>query len=296
VNLTKAAGTWLAERANSERAAGGVCAVVPRALAMIEDEDVARFLTRLVLGEVEKVNLARVAGEALEVVTASDQYPALVDDALSAIERLVVDNRMLILEKFGEASKYTPEFVDRYIVDKFVAGIIRLLHDVAADPQHELRVRLDVATRDLVDRLKTSPEMAERGAAFKRHVIEHLRTKPYYAAIWADVKARILADVGAEHSRLRDAIASVLVSLGAGLTKDEAMQAKLNDALLGALEALMVTHGHQISLLITDVVRSWDAREVAAKVELEIGKDLQFIRLNGTLVGGCVGVLLHALV
>jgi uncharacterized membrane-anchored protein YjiN (DUF445 family) len=86
-----------------------------------------------------------------------------------------------------------------------------------------------------------------------------------------------------------------LQSLGAGLEKDEAMQRKLNEWVLGALETLMLAHRHQISLLITDVVKSWDARDVSEKIELEIGKDLQFIRLNGTLVGGCVGVLLHVL-
>jgi uncharacterized membrane-anchored protein YjiN (DUF445 family) len=294
VNIAKVAGEWLADRTNGERAAAGICSIVPRIFAMIEDDDVARFLTRTVLGEIEKINLARVAGEALELVTSNEQYPALVDDALKALERLVTSNRALILDKFGEASKYTPEFVDRYIVDKFVAGIVHLLHEVAADPGHELRERLAATTRDLIEHLKTSPEMAERGAAFRRQIVEHLRTKPYYAAIWADVKRRILDDVASEPSRLKEAIASMLVALGGGLASDSAMQRKLNDGMLGALETLMLAHRHQISLIIADVVRSWDASEVSRKVELEIGKDLQFIRLNGTLVGGCVGVLLYA--
>jgi uncharacterized membrane-anchored protein YjiN (DUF445 family) len=123
--------------------------------------------------------------------------------------------------------------------------------------------------------------------------VEHLRTKPYYAAIWHDIKNRILVDVSSDHSRLRKTGASLLNALGAGLAKDDSMQRKLNEWLLGALETLMLAHRHQISLLIIDVVKSWDAHDVSEKIELEIGKDLQFIRLNGTLVGGCVGVLLH---
>ena len=83
--------------------------------------------------------------------------------------------------------------------------------------------------------------------------------------------------------------------MGSGLAKDEVMHHKLNEWLLGAMQTLMLAHRHQISLLITDVVKSWDARDVSEKIELEIGKDLQFIRVNGTLVGGCVGVLLHLL-
>ena len=295
VNIAKAAGTWLAEPANSDRAADGICAMVPRVLTMIDDDDVARFLTRTLLGELEKVNLSPVAGEVLELVTSGEQYQALFDDALKGIERLITGNQVLILEKFGEASKYTPGFVDQYIVDRFVAGIVRLLQEVIAAPEHPLRMQFADSTRRLIEKLKTSAEMYERGAAIKRQIIEHLRTKPYYAALWNDIKNRILADVASDQSRLRETASSLLNAMGSGLAKDEVMNHKLNEWLLGAMQRLMLAHRHQISLLITDVVKSWDARDVSEKIELEIGKDLQFIRLNGTLVGGCVGVLLHLL-
>jgi uncharacterized membrane-anchored protein YjiN (DUF445 family) len=295
VNVAKVGATWLAEPANSDRAAGGMCAIVPRLLTMIQDEDVARFLTRALLRELEKVNLSLIAGEVLELVTSGEQYQALLDDVLKAIERLITSNEALILEKFGEASKYTPEFVDHYIVDRFVAGIVHLLREVIVDPRHPLRAQLTESTIRLIDNLKTSPEMYDRGAAIKGQIIEHLRTKPYYASIWNEIKKRILADVASDQSRLRKTASSLLNALGSGLAKDEPMQHKLNEWLLGATETLMLAHRHQISLLITDVVKSWDARDVSEKIELEIGKDLQFIRLNGTLVGGCVGVLLHLL-
>ena len=295
VNIAKVGGTWLATPTNSDRVAGGICAMVPRLLTMIQDEDVARFLSRTLLGELEKVNLSLVAGEVLELVTSGEQYRALLDDALKAIERLITSNQALILEKFGEASKYTPEFVDRYIVDRFVAGVAHLLQEVIADPRHPLRAQFTESTGRLIEKLKTSSEMYARGAAIKRQIIEHLRTKPYYTSLWNDLKMRILADVASDHSRLRETATSLLNALGSGLAKDEVMQRKLNGWLLGAAETLMLAHRHQISLLIIDVVKSWDARDVSDKIELEIGKDLQFIRLNGTLVGGCVGVLLHLL-
>ena len=293
VNIARACGTWLADPANGDRAARGICAMVPRVLTMIQDEDVARFLSRTLLGELEKVNLAPVVGEALELVTSAEQYQALFDDTLKGIERLITDNQTLILEKFGEASKYTPQFIDQYIVDRFVTGIIRLLQDVIADPQHPMRLQFAASTRSLIEELKTSPDMQERVAAIKRQIVVHLRTKPYYAALWNNIKNRILADVASGQSRLRETAASLMNAIGTGLEKDEAMQHKLNEWLVVALEKLMLAHRHQISLLITEVVKSWDARDVSEKIELEIGKDLQFIRINGTLVGGCVGVLLN---
>ena len=293
VNIAEASATWLAVPANSDRAAGGICAMVPRLLTMIQDEDVSRFITRTLLGELEKLNLSRVAGEVLELVTSGEQYQALFDDALKGIERLITSNQALILNKFSEASKYTPEFIDQYIVDRFVAGIARLLQEVVADPVHPLRIQFVDSTRKLIEKLKTSPEMYDRSVAIKRQIIDHLRTKPYYATLWNEIKTRILADVASDRSRLRETVSSLLNALGSGLAKDEVMQQKLNEWSLGALQTLMLAHRHQISLLITDVVKSWDAQDVSEKIELEIGKDLQFIRLNGTLVGGCVGVLLH---
>ena len=295
VNLARVAGTWLAEPANSDRAAGRLCALLPRVLAMMQDEEVARFLVRTVLAELEKVDFASLAGEVLEVVTSGEQYYVIVDDALRAIERLLTANQAVILEKFGETSKYTPRFVDQYIVDRFVAGVVSLMQEVSADPQHPLRAQWVESTRRFIHRLKTSPEMQERGVAIRHQLIAHLRTKPYYAALWQDIKNRILADVAAQPSRLLQASSSMLQTLGSGLEQDEVMQHKLNEWLLGALQALMLAHRHQISLLITDVVKSWNARDVSEKIELEIGKDLQFIRINGTVVGGCVGVLLHLL-
>jgi uncharacterized membrane-anchored protein YjiN (DUF445 family) len=295
VNLARVGAQWLATPANSERAASSVCAMVPRFLAMVDDEDVARFLARTLLSELDKLNLSRVAGEVLAIVTSGDEYQALLGDALKGMERLIVANQPLILAKFGEASKYTPEFLDTYIVNRFVEGIVRLLHDVAADPQHAIRRRFAEGTRDLIEKLETSPEYFTRGAAFKQQIIKHLETKPYYRALWNAVRQRILDDIASENPRLRQVIASLLLALGEGLARDRAMQQKLNRWLLGALETLMLAHRHQISLLITDVVTSWDADDVSAKIELEIGKDLQFIRVNGTLVGGCVGIALHAL-
>ena len=235
VNIAKAGGTWLAEPANSDRAAGGLCALVPRVLTMVQDEDVARFLTRTLLGELEKVNLSPFAGEVLELVTSGEQYPALFDDAIKGLERVLTANQALILEKFGEASKYTPAFVDQYIVDRFVTGIVHLLQEIIANPQHPLRMQFADSTHKFIQQLKTSPEMYARGAAIKRQIIEHLRTKPYYAALWKDIKNRILADIASDQSRLRETASSLLNAMGSGLATDEMMQYKLNEWLLAAL-------------------------------------------------------------
>ena len=124
--------------------------------------------------------------------------------------------------------------------------------------------------------------------------IEHLRRERYYRLLWDDIRARIEADLDANPSLLRDDVARALMFVGQQLLEDSAVRQKLNGWWLEAVRQIVSRHGHRIAGLITEVVRSWDAEQVGRMIELEIGKDLQYIRINGTLVGGTVGLGLHA--
>jgi uncharacterized membrane-anchored protein YjiN (DUF445 family) len=201
----------------------------------------------------------------------------------------------LIRAKFSEASRYTPGLLDSYIVEKFLAGVIALLQETAENPHHDLRLQFDQATQQLIQDLKTSAEYQQKGQALLLDLIEHVRRKSYYRLLWDDIRSQVEADLRREHSLLREHIASALVLLGKGLLAEPAVQRKLNAWWLNAVHQMVLRYRHQISGLITEVVKSWDAEEVSRKLELEIGKDLQYIRINGTLVGGTVGVALHAL-
>ena len=130
--------------------------------------------------------------------------------------------------------------------------------------------------------------------ALKRDLLAHLQEQAVYRELWSALESRLRADLESEDSALREQATRVLIGVGEGLLLDAALRDKLNGWLIRTIEDVMLRHGHQISLLIAEVVREWDAGEVAQKIESEIGKDLQFIRINGTIVGGLVGVLIHA--
>ncbi len=295
-NLTLAAADWLADRSNVDKVAAGVCSLIPAALNTLGDQDFRRFVDRAVAPQLRKLNVARIAGDILTVLTAGGRHQALLDRALHAGEGWLIANQEMIKAKFGMASKFTPGLLDTYIVNKFVAGIVALLHEVASDSDHPIRRQFDAYTQEFIHQLKTSADYREQAEVLKREFLTHLEREDYYGRVWGDIKQRILADLADDDSLLRAHIAEALAGLASGLRADYPLQARLNAWLLQATEALLLRHAHQVSRLITEVVKGWDARDVGRKMELEIGKDLQYIRISGTLVGGTVGLLLHAII
>lgn len=286
---------WLSQRANSEIAAQRACSAIPPLLSALADDDMLRLIDRSVTPQLERVDAARVAARTLALFTAEGRHQQLLDAVLPVIARWLTVNREMVLAKFGEMSRYTPQFVDRYIVDRLIAGVIDVLQQVARDPNHELRGRFDTACAKFIDDLKHSPQYRERAEALKQDVLNHLKAREYYRSLWRAGRQQVLQDLAAESSVIRLQLTEVLMAFGSSLSQDEPLQSKVDDWIERAVETLAVRNRHEISLLIEDIVRGWNARDMADKAELEIGRDLQYIRINGMLVGGLVGLVLHAL-
>jgi uncharacterized membrane-anchored protein YjiN (DUF445 family) len=293
-NVAEAIASWLVEARNNRAMAQAVSDLIPGVLRAGSDEDLRRLLDRTLTPMLLRLDVAGLAAHLLALLRRGDRHQALLNQVLETMEGWLSANQGLIKAKFSEASRYTPAVFDEYIVSKFVDGIVVLLREVAGDPQHELRARFDVATNQLIHDLKTSPAYRRYGRALMRDVVVHVRNEDYYRVLWGDIRARVESDLRAERSVLREHVAGALDLLGKEILADPAVQQKLNAWWLDIVRALVLRFRHEVSALITEVVKSWDADEVSRKLELEIGRDLQFIRINGTVVGGAVGVLLHA--
>ncbi len=293
-NTAAAVANWLARPENSRIIANSVAKSVPALLGSFNDKQVARLFERTVVPQLRTLDVSRLAGNVLTILTEGGRHQPLLNHGLRALERWLVANSDMVKAKFGEASRYTPALLDRYIVNKFVEGIIALLHEVVAHPHHELRQQFDAAIQDMIGKLQTSDDYRRVGKVWMRDCIRYLRREDYYRILWERVRARLSADIGSERSLSRDTIAGTLASLGKSVSEDPAIQRKLNAWWLDLVRTVMLRYGRHISALITEVVQGWNADEVSRKIEAEIGPDLQYIRINGTFVGGAVGVLLHA--
>jgi len=295
-NVAQGVARWLADPRNSRRVAQAACDLIPGMLAAGSDEDLQRLVDRSLRPMLLKLDVSAIAGHVLGLLTRGGRQHAVLNQLMQALEAWLEANRGLITAKFGEASRYTPPMLDAYIVGRFVEGIVALLHEVAADPEHVLRQRFDTATLALIEDLKTSPDYRRRGRALLRQLAAHVKREGLYRLVWDDLRGRIEADLGAEDSVLRAHVAGALERLGQEVLDDPAVQQKLNAWWLETVRELVLRFRHEVSALIEEVVRRWDADDISRKVEQEIGRDLQFIRINGTVVGASVGLILHAVV
>lgn len=293
-NAAQAFARWLVQPEHSR----GITDVIADSLAGLLDDlseaDLAWCFDHIVAPRLRTLDLARVAGDALDLLTQGDRHRPLLDHGLVALEKWLTCNADLIRAKFSEASKYTPAPLDAYIVRKFIEGMLALLHEVAASPDHALRRQFDEALQTLIVQLRTSTMHRRLGKSLLRDCVRHFRRAGQHRALLGWLRTRIVDDLGSERSAVRDTLAHALVSLGTRIGREPSIQRKLNAWWLALAHDLVVRYRHLLSALITEVVKSWNAEEVSRKIEVQIGRDLQYVRINGTLVGGAVGVLIHA--
>jgi uncharacterized membrane-anchored protein YjiN (DUF445 family) len=294
-NTAEAITRWLDEPATQRMLSQLAIDLIPAALSAIEERDADRFLKASLTPRLKKLDPSRLAGEVLATLAANNRHQEFFDHTLQALKRWLVANEGLVRAKFSQASAYTPGFFDKYLADKIIAGTLALLQEVAASPQHALREQFDQMTIGLIEQLETSEELQSRAQAILHEALDHLAHSDQLLDAWRKAKQHILAAIETQSAEAQKSLEGSVSALNEGILKKPALQDKLNPWLIEALEGLIARHRNQLSALIGAVVTSWDPIDVSRKIELEIGRDLQFIRINGTLAGGCAGLVLHTL-
>lgn len=295
-NIAGRVSEWLADPDNSSMVADKIVGAIPDVLTALNDDDVNHFIEVNITSRLRAVEVAPLAGNILQTLTANNKHQALFDAALRLAAGLLERNRELIRHKIREESPwYVPGFVDTKIYEKIISRAEQTLADVNADPEHELRRQFHRATHEFIENLRTSVEYRERGEQLKEDLLNHPIVQQYFSRVWSDVKNKLLSDVARPDSAIREHIRRAVAGFGESLSRDEAMRDKINGWIRDAAISVLSTRRTEIAALISDTVRRWDAETVTRKMELQVGKDLQYIRINGTIVGGLVGLLIYTL-
>ena len=294
IGISRRIGEWLKQPENAQKISTHASKALAGTVQVLRDEDVQDVLDRSVIARIRATRVAPVVGNALSLITSSNRHQELLDEALKLLDRVVDQNDEVIRERIRKESPWwLPGSVDDKIHDKIVTSIENLLHAVSSDPNHPLRARFDAAVDRFVERLKTSPEVIAKGEELKEELLAHPSVRQFSASVWTDAKAAIVKYGEQPSNEDAGPVARGVVSLGETMLEDPELLAKIDGWLLDATLYVVEQYRTEVGQFIADTVRGWDPEDTSRKIELAVGRDLQFIRINGTIMGALVGLLLY---
>jgi uncharacterized membrane-anchored protein YjiN (DUF445 family) len=295
IDFAGAAAGWLGEPRNSRAVAAEAVAMVPMLLRMIEDDDVGRFMQQVMAHSTRQTRFGPMAAEVLAILVAGNRHQVLFDRMIELAADALERNKPFIRQKVHERSpRWMPKAFDERFFERLVDGVQTTL-DEMRDENSEWRDNFRAMIDELIENLKVSPEYEEKVAHAIGQGLGHPLLRNYLNQVWQELRARLLADAMSPDSALVARLDSALHSFSTTLNGDPAVRDKLNEWARNFAAEAISGRRHAIADLVKRVIRKWDAETVSHKLELHVGRDLQYIRINGTLVGGCVGVVLHAL-
>lgn len=293
---------WLASPAHARTLGDHAVTVVRYGLGALDDTRVRDFFGRAVTAGLAQIDLSRLLGQALDALTAGGRHQALLDDVLKQVAELIEGEELQgrITEAIAREVK-TLRYVGldqvaaRAATRKIVAAVAHTLGELAAEPSHPLRQRFDAFVDDFVLRLKHDPEFQARGEQLRAELQAHPALAQYTQGLWDELLAWLHDDLAREDSSIRQRVVTMAGSLGARLQRDESIRRWFNEQIEAAAPAAIERYREDIRRYIVERVGEWNADEMTAELERNIGRDLQFIRINGTLVGGMVGLAIYSL-
>ena len=287
-------GGWLTQEANAERVTAELGTVVRGVVAVLRDEDVQAVMEQAVVRRVVAVPWGPPLGRVLAGVFADGTHHKLVDLMCDRAYEWVKANHTAVLRVVSDrAPTWSPKFVDSMVADKVYGEVLAFAWAVKTDINHPMRLAVDKFLAEFAEDLQHDEATMQRAEVIKEQVLDHPAVQNVIGSAWATAKAMLLDAAEDPSSELRKRVREGLMSLGRRLTGDDALRDKVDSWVEGAAAYVVTNYRDEITTLITDTVQRWDAEETSRKIELQVGRDLQFIRINGTVVGALAGLLIY---
>ncbi len=289
-------GDWLSEPANAKRAGVAVSDAVRGAIEIIDDAQVQQAIERIIENKIRSTEVSPVVGKTIDLAIEGGHHERLLDAIFSGLQGFLDDNRITFRNRLEEESPWwVPNTIDDRIFAKIYDGVTRFLIDVGGDPAHEVRKSIEVRVEAFASRLRNDPEMIAKGEHLKEELLAHPDFRAWMESLWHEAKQGLIDAASRPESELNERIAASLRALGVRLRDEPALQLKLDRWVAGALGYVVENYRTEVSKLIESTVARWDGESTSRKMELQVGRDLQFIRINGTIVGGLAGVIIHTI-
>jgi uncharacterized membrane-anchored protein YjiN (DUF445 family) len=287
-------GAFLAAPGRAERLSGDAANALTALTDLLRDEDLEPAVAGIVERKLHATPAAPVLARVLELVVDGDRHQEVLSAALRLLSRFLHENRVVFRAQLGDASPaWVPDWVDDRVFDRAFAGIQRFLDEVGDDPRHELRRSYDDRLRAYVHALRTDPETAAKVEALKKDLLEHPAVRTWSGSLWSNAKTAVLTAAADPESELRGRV-TVLILDGARLLQEDPTVRELVQRHTRRVGGYLVERfSGDLADLVSSTVARWDTEETSKRIELQVGRDLQWIRVNGTVVGGLAGLVIY---
>ncbi len=285
---------WLADPVHAGEVAGRVADALATGSQLLRDDDVHQVLVGLGRQRLEQVALSPLVGRVLREVTRDNRHDPLVDAALTAASRYLAVHGADLQAQLGfEAPWWLPGPLEDRMVERLVRQAQEVIRDMAAHRDHPLRRRLDQALVTLADNLEHSEDLRARGEALKADLLSRAQIRDFAAELWRETKSQLRAQAEQPSSALRQRLGDVIAQTGARLRDDRELATSAERGLDTTVRTVLGRFDVELARLVSGTIARWDAAETSRRLELLLGRDLQYIRINGTLVGALAGLVLH---
>jgi uncharacterized membrane-anchored protein YjiN (DUF445 family) len=297
VRPAERAARWLANLEHTRRIAQQVASGVANTLEALPDEQLRRLVQQGLTAQLRATRAAPALGKTLSLVLAGNRHQELLNEAVRLAARAVHDNRDLIRQRVKDESPWwVPGVVDDLLYQRIVAAIEGMLENIGTDPTHPLRATFDAALRDFIDRLQHSPEVIARAETLKEEWLADPSVTELTARLWDTTRGAITryATKADDSEETPGPLEHGIAAFGATLAANPALLAEIDELVLDVVVSVVEQYRQEVSDFIAQTVAGWDPDAASRRLELAVGRDLQFVRINGTLVGGLVGLAIYA--
>ena len=292
MKLGERSARWLADPEHQQRVAKAIAGGVARAAESVPTEELQETVHSTIVEQLRKAHVAPLLADLLALATTDDRHQEMLDRLVKLVSRIVHDNKELIRQRISEESPWwLPGAVDDKLYQKIVTGIERTLDQVSTDEQHPLRAQFDQALHGFVEKLHSSPETIARAEEMKERLLAHPAVGELSDALLASARTSLARYAGPE-APSPEPLQRALGAIAERALANEAFLRDIDDTVERLVLGLVDQYRPEVAELIAKTVEGWDATDASRKIEVQIGRDLQFIRINGTLVGGLVGLVL----
>jgi len=295
LGVSRRLGAWLADRRNADTVTDRFALVASFLLRSLNDQTMQRLMQMTLRRQLREIELAPTLATLISIARRNGAHHQFLDHLLRAVRTYIFVHEDQILAIVEQRSRWwVPRRIDRKVAKEITDGLIAYLDDLSRR-DHDARATFDAAIEQLAADLRQDPAFRARVNAMRDRFLTAPEVNAYFQTLWQDLRVLLEQQLAEPNSRLRQAWSGILRSIGSAIAEDPALQARMDQRLDEGIQTLIVPWRKEIGRFVADVVKSWETSTIVDRVELAVGKDLQYIRLNGTLVGAAVGCAIFAL-